>query len=203
MGGRAGYPYRVELTPRKQAILRSVVEEFVATGQPVGSKWIVERSELDVSSSTVRGELAELEGLGLLTHPHTSAGRVPTESGYRFYAETLVDALEGRPGPFSVDLSTMRNELEEALRQTTEALSEATHLLAVVSAPSWTREVVENLDVLRSPTMDDVDRARLLARGAAIREESLDFGRHVRRFPVAPEELLDRELAAAAVDPGS
>lgn len=74
---------------------------------------------------------------------------------------------------------------------------------AVVSAPSWTREVVENLDVLRSPTMDDVDRARLLARGAAIREESLDFGRHVRRFPVAPEELLDRELAAAAVDPGS
>ena len=77
------------------------------------------------------------------------------------------------------------------------------YLLAVVSAPSWTREVVENLDVLRSPTMDDVDRARLLARGAAIREESLDFGRHVRRFPVAPEELLDRELAAAAVDPGS
>lgn len=72
---------------------------------------------------------------------------------------------------------------------------------AVVSAPSWTREVVENLDVLRRPALEDVDRARLLARGAAIREESLDFGRHVRRFPIAPEELLERELAAAPVDP--
>lgn len=72
---------------------------------------------------------------------------------------------------------------------------------AVLSAPSWTREVVENLDVLRSPTLEDVDRDHLLARGAAIREESLDFGRHVRRFPVAPEELLERELAVAAGDP--
>lgn len=68
---------------------------------------------------------------------------------------------------------------------------------AVVSAPSWTREVVENLDVLRSPTLEDSDAARLRARGAVVREESLDFGRHVRRFPVAPEELLERELAAA------
>jgi len=139
----------VELSPRKQAILRRVVEEFVATGQPVGSRWIVERSELDVSSSTVRGELAELEGLGLLTHPHTSAGRIPTENGYRFYAETLVGALEGRPGPFSVDLSAMRNELEEALRQTTEALSEATHLLAVVSAPSIESAAVRHVEVLQ------------------------------------------------------
>jgi heat-inducible transcriptional repressor len=139
----------VELSARKQAILRRVVEEFVATGQPVGSKWIVERSELDVSSSTVRGELAELEGLGLLTHPHTSAGRIPTENGYRLYADSLVDALDGRPGPFSVDLSAMRNELEEALRRTTEALSEATHLLAVVSAPSIESAAVRHVEVLQ------------------------------------------------------
>lgn len=138
----------MELTPRKQAILRHVVEEFVATGQPVGSKWIVERSALDVSSSTVRGELAELENLGLLTHPHTSAGRMPTETGYRYYAEALITALDGRPGPFSVDLSAMRNELEEALQRTTEALSEATHLLAVVSAPSIESAAVRHVEVL-------------------------------------------------------
>ena len=88
----------MELTSRKREILRLVVEEYVASGQPVGSKSLVDRSGLDLSSSTVRSELAELESLGLLTHPHTSAGRVPTESGYDLYAQELVDSIEGRPG---------------------------------------------------------------------------------------------------------
>src|SRR6185503_15813967 len=126
----------VQLSERQQAVLRRVVEEFVGTGQPVGSKTLVERSDLRVSPSTVRGELAELENLGLLTHPHTSAGRTPTESGYRLYAEELVDTLEGRPEALGVDLSSMRDEIEQALRMTTEMLSDATRLLALVSAPS-------------------------------------------------------------------
>ena len=90
---------------------------------------------MDVSSSTVRSELAELETLGLLTHPHTSAGRVPTENGYRLYAEELVDTIDGRPERISLDVATMRNELEAALQSTTETLSQATRLLALVSAP--------------------------------------------------------------------
>src|SRR4249919_2199645 len=138
-----------QLSSRRREILRRVVEEHVVTGQPVGSKSLVERAGMDVSSSTVRGELAELEGLGLLTHPHTSAGRVPTENGYRLYADTLVGALDSRPGPFSVDLSAMRNELEEALRRTTEVLSETTHLLAVVSAPSIESAAVRHVEVLQ------------------------------------------------------
>src|SRR3990172_3219614 len=71
-------PCEMELSPRKREILRRVVEEYVATGQPVGSKVLVERSRMDVSPSTVRTELAELEGLGLLTHPHTSPPPLPT-----------------------------------------------------------------------------------------------------------------------------
>jgi heat-inducible transcriptional repressor len=139
----------VELTPRKLEILRRVVEEYVATGQPVGSRALVERSGLDVSSSTVRSELFELEAIGLLTHPHTSAGRVPTPSGYRVYTEELVAEIEGRPGPFPIDLTVMRNELEEALRRTTEALSDATHLLALVSAPALESAAVRHVEVLQ------------------------------------------------------
>ena len=139
----------MELSARKREILRRVVEEYVATGQPVGSKSIVERASLDVSSSTVRSELSELEAIGLLTHPHTSAGRVPTESGYRIYTEDLVGAIEGRPAPFPLDLTAMRNELEEALRRTTETLSEATHLLALVSAPSLEAAAVRHVDVVQ------------------------------------------------------
>ena len=76
---------------RSQAILRAVIEEYVTTAQPVGSHALVERYRLGVSSATVRSILAELEAAGLLTHPHTSAGRVPTDAGYRFFVESIVD----------------------------------------------------------------------------------------------------------------
>src|SRR5689334_22459751 len=78
---------------RSQAILRAVIEEYVTTAQPVGSQALVERYRLGVSSATVRAVLAELEAAGLLTHPHTSAGRVPTEHGYRYYVESIVDSV--------------------------------------------------------------------------------------------------------------
>jgi heat-inducible transcriptional repressor len=76
---------------RSQAILRAVIEEYVTTAQPVGSQALVERYRLGVSSATVRNILAELEMSGLLTHPHTSAGRMPTDAGYRFYVESIVE----------------------------------------------------------------------------------------------------------------
>jgi heat-inducible transcriptional repressor len=78
---------------RSQAILRAVIEEYVTSAQPVGSHALVERYRLGVSSATVRAVLADLEASGLLTHPHTSAGRVPTEQGYRYYVESIVDAV--------------------------------------------------------------------------------------------------------------
>ena len=97
----------------------------------------------------MRGELAELETLGLLMHPHTSAGRMPTETGYRVYAEELVDAVEGRPDALGVDLRSMRDEIEQALRTTTEMLSDATRLLALVSAPSLETASIRHIEVLR------------------------------------------------------
>ena len=137
------------LSSRRREILRRVVEEHIATGQPVGSKSLVERAGMDVSSSTVRSELAELEALGLLTHPHTSAGRVPTENGYRVYAEQLVDSIHERPEPTTIDVAAVRSELEEALRSTTETLSQATRLLALVSAPALESASVRHVDVLQ------------------------------------------------------
>src|SRR3954468_14329207 len=96
----------VELTPRQREILRRVVEEYVATGQPVGSKTLVERSAMTISSSTIRSELASLEELGLLPHPQPPAGRVPTEPGYRLYAGELLEHVDPQPREFPLDLST-------------------------------------------------------------------------------------------------
>jgi heat-inducible transcriptional repressor len=78
---------------RTQAILRAVIEEYVTTATPVGSQALVDRYSLGVSSATVRSILAELEANGLLTHPHTSAGRIPTDAGYRFFVESIVEAV--------------------------------------------------------------------------------------------------------------
>ncbi|MGH3071304.1 MAG: heat-inducible transcriptional repressor HrcA [Gaiellaceae bacterium] len=136
------------ISERKRDILRRVVEEYVATGEPVGSKTLVERAGLHVSPSTVRNELAELEALGLLTHPHTSAGRIPTGAGYRFYAAEVLARQEPRPARFPLDLTSMRSEVEDALQSTTEMLSQVTRLLALVSAPGLETAMVRHVEVL-------------------------------------------------------
>ena len=136
------------LTERQAEILRRVVEEHVESGEPVGSKNLVTRAGMTVSPSTVRAELAELERFGLLTHPHTSAGRIPTEAGYRFYARILLERLEPRPSPFPLALAATRSELEAALQETTETLSQATRLLALVSAPRLQTATVRHIEVL-------------------------------------------------------
>jgi heat-inducible transcriptional repressor len=141
-------PVQLQLTERQEDILRRVVEAYVVTGQPVGSKALVELGALTASASTVRAELAELESLGLLTHPHTSAGRVPTESGYRYYADELLRRPEGHPDAFPLDLHTQRTEVESALQATTEMLSQVTRLLALVSAPPLEATTVAHVEVL-------------------------------------------------------
>ena len=137
-----------QLSNRQQEILARVVEEYVSTGSPVGSKTLVERAGFDLSSSTVRYELAVLEEQGLLTHPHTSAGRVPTDLGYRFYVDRVLEHLEPRPAELDLHLSDTRNEVDAALRATTEALAQLTHLLALVSAPPLETTTVRHVEVL-------------------------------------------------------
>lgn len=139
---------QIELTPRQREILVRVVQEYVASGQPIGSKHLVESGGLAVSPSTVRNDLAELEARGLLTHPHTSAGRVPTERGYRFYADETLARQDPRPGRFPLELSALRREVDAALEATTEMLSSVTRLLALVSAPPLETTTVRHVEVL-------------------------------------------------------
>ena len=136
------------LTTRQEEILARVVEEYVSTGAPVGSKKLVESARIEASASTVRNELAVLEEQGLLMHPHTSAGRVPTEIGYRFYVDQLLERLEPKPAELLLDLSNARSQVDSALLATTEALSQLTHLLALVSAPPLEATQVHHIEVL-------------------------------------------------------
>jgi heat-inducible transcriptional repressor len=138
----------VQVTGRQQFILRKVVEGYVELENPVGSRWLSGQDDVPWGPSTVRAELARLEELGLLEHPHTSAGRVPTERGYRFYVDELVDerALPATRKP--VELSDMRREVDEAMRATTEQLSQVTDLLALVTAPPIETATIHRVEVL-------------------------------------------------------
>jgi len=135
----------VVLTPRQQLILRKVVELHTSTGLPVGSKTLAGDPDLDCGPSTVRNELAVLEERGLLAHPHTSAGRVPTDSGHRFYVDQLLPVAAGGR---SLELQLVRREVDEAMRITTETLSQVTNLLAIVSAPPIDTATVRHVEVL-------------------------------------------------------
>ena len=131
------------LTPRQALLLGKVVDGFAQTGQPVGSKTLAADPDVNAGPSTIRNELAVLEERGLLAHPHTSAGRVPTDAGYRFYVDELLPAA-----PPKLRLELVRREVDEAMRVTTETLSQVTNLLAIVSAPPLATTTIRHIEVL-------------------------------------------------------
>ena len=123
-----------------------VVDLYAATGQPVGSRVLSETPEVGFGPSTIRNELAILEERGLLAHPHTSAGRVPTDAGHRYYVDRLLPTVPR--GNASVALELTRREVEEAMRVTTETLSQVTNLMAIVSAPPVETSTIRHIEVL-------------------------------------------------------
>jgi heat-inducible transcriptional repressor len=133
------------LTPRQERILELVVEGYLEGGHPLGSKAIAAESQLGVGPSTVRYELAMLEEQGLLAHPHTSAGRVPTDAGYRYFVDRLLEP----PQRAELEIELVRREVDDAMRVAAETLSQVTSLLAVVTAPSIETATIRHVEVIQ------------------------------------------------------
>ena len=123
------------LDSRKEILLRLTVRRYVKTAEPVGSAWLADESGLDVSSATVRNELAELETAGYLLQPHTSAGRAPSEKGYRYYVDRFLE--KKKPGAATQDAfaAAIRDaeETSDRLRRAAKALAELSHESALVA----------------------------------------------------------------------
>jgi heat-inducible transcriptional repressor len=141
-------PETSSLTERKAAVLRAVVEEYVRTGEPVGSEKVAENSTLGVSSATIRNELSALEEMGYLGHPHTSAGRVPTDLGYRQFVNSLPPGKlrETQKRAVSDFFSQAVMDLEETLRGATRLLSHLTTYAGLATPPSMTEERVVHVE---------------------------------------------------------
>ncbi len=134
------------LSERQERVLQRLVEDYLDAGVPVGSKALAQ--SFTWGPSTIRGELASLEEFGLLQHPHTSAGRVPTEAGYRYFVDRLLPAQAAVVEKPAVALTLVRHEVDEAMRVTTETLSQVTNLLALVTAPPIDTATIRHIEVL-------------------------------------------------------
>ncbi len=139
------------VTPRGAQVLGDVVASYGATGEPVGSKTLVESGNYQLSGASLRNVMSELEDMGLLTHPHTSAGRIPTAAGYRYYAEHLVTAETPDAATQAALISQMapRKGMMTVANDVSQALSAFTHCASLVTVPQHADDLLEHVDFIR------------------------------------------------------
>src|SRR4249919_2676185 len=135
---------------RKLAVLRAIVEDYVDTQEPVGSKALVERHQLGVSPATVRNDMATLEDEGFITQPHTSAGRVPTDKGYRLFVDRLTTVKPMSPAEKRA-ISTFLDgavDLDDVVQRSVRLLAQLTRQVAIVQYPTLARSTVRHVEVV-------------------------------------------------------
>lgn len=135
------------LTSRNIAILKAIVEEFIATAEPVGSKTLVEKFDLPYSSATIRNDMAQLESLGYLEKPHTSAGRVPSNKGYQYYCENLIATGTDEKMKYAIAniFADQTINIEEAIKESCQVIADMTNLVSGVLGPDASQQTLEHI----------------------------------------------------------
>jgi len=195
---------QVNAEERRFAVLRAIVADYVRTQEPVGSKMIVDRHNLGVSSATVRNDMALLEDEGLIAQPHTSAGRIPTDKGYRLFVDRLaqvnpLSAAERRAVQAFLDGAV---DLDDVLRRSVRLLAQLTRQVAVVQYPTLTRSTVRDLELV--PLTPARLMLVLITDSGRVDQRVVDLGEVLSEADVAGLRsmlngaLVGRPLAAAS-----
>ena len=145
-----------DLDARKQTILKVIISNYLETGEPVGSRTISKLSDLNLSSATIRNEMSDLEELGYIVQPHTSAGRIPTDKGYRFYVDTVMSEKEETEKEHGVLLERV-DKLENLLMKVAKVLAYNTQYAAMVTSPMLLNKQVKFIQ------LSQVDEEKLVA----------------------------------------
>src|SRR4051795_3836636 len=199
---------RVNAEERRFAVLRAIVADFVRTQEPVGSKMIVDRHNLGVSSATVRNDMAALEDEGLIVQPHTSAGRVPTDKGYRLFVDKLAQVKPLSPAERRAVQAFLDGaiDLDDVLRRSVRLLAQLTRQVAVVQYPTLTRSTVRHLEVVQlTPArlmlvlITDAGRVdqRMVELGDVIDEEGTAKIRAMLNSAMCGQRLTDASVRVA------
>lgn len=198
-----------DLNERKSKILQTIIDEYISTAEPVGSRAISKKNELGLSSATIRNEMADLEEMGYLIQPHTSSGRVPSDSGYRFYVNTLMTRYQNsveNMERLQFDFEKRVTQLEMLVNKMRTALSAVTDYTTFITTPDFKRSVIKKIDLLSlSPgtilviliTDDGVVKNRIIS--ADIGEYELDDLRNKvnEEFAgIAANEITHQKIAS-------
>ncbi len=181
---------------RRLAVLRAIVEDYVQTHEPVGSKALVERHALGVSPATIRNDMAALEEEGLIAQPHTSAGRIPTDKGYRLFVDRLstVKPLSAPEKKAIASLLDGAVDLDDVVDRTVRLLAQLTHQVAVVQYPSLTRSTVRHVELV--PLGGGRLLVVLITNTGRVEQRFVDVGRDVPEGTLADlRSRLNAEVA--------
>jgi len=141
----------MEMNERKRKILHTIINEYVTSAEPVGSRHIAKNLDLGLSSATIRNEMADLEEMGYLEQPHTSAGRVPSDKGYRFYVNELMKGYEVSQRDIDILASAMEvklNQFDKVIRQASMMLSQLTNYTAVLMTPETKQGAIKTIELI-------------------------------------------------------
>jgi heat-inducible transcriptional repressor len=184
----------IQLSERQQIVLRLIVEEYVKSAMPVSSRSIVDDHNLGVSSATIRNEMATLEELGYLMHPHTSAGRVPTELGYRYFVEKLMEKVDlpaAEQRMISHQFHQARLDLDHWLRLSAAVLAHASQNASLVTAPKSARCYLEHIELIS--VRDNIILLILVLQGGTLKQQILVLDKPSNQDELSPlsQQLTD------------
>ena len=162
----------MQLDERKTKILQAIIRNYLETGEPVGSRTISKYTDLNLSSATIRNEMADLEELGYIVQPHTSAGRIPSDKGYRFYVDAMMEEKGREVADMKEMLLEKEDKMETLLKQVVRVLAQSTNYATMISAPQIHRNKLKFIQLSR------VDQGQILAvivvEGNMIKNHMLD-----------------------------
>ena len=165
----------MELSDRKRTILYAIIKTYLETGEPVGSRTISKYTDLNLSSATIRNEMSDLEDMGYIFQPHTSSGRIPSDKGYRFYVDQLMQDKEREVNEMKEILIEKADKMERMLKQVARSLSVNTNYAAMISAPQYHRNKLKFLQLSRMN--EDQIVVVIVVEGNIIKNHIIDIDR--------------------------
>ena len=171
------------LDERKTKILKAIIRNYLETGEPVGSRTISKDSDLNLSSATIRNEMADLEEMGYILQPHTSAGRIPSDKGYRFYVDHLIEEKDNEVTQMKEFMIEHTEKVEQVLKQVAKVLATNTNYAAMISAPSYQKSRVKFIQL--SQVDDEQILAVIVREGNIVKNKIISVGE-----PLGNEGLL-------------
>lgn len=177
-----------ELDARKLTILKAIIRNYLETGEPVGSRTISKYTTLKLSSATIRNEMSDLEEMGYIVQPHTSAGRIPSDKGYRFYVDQLVNEKTQQVTTMNSLMIAKTNRMEEVLKQVVRMLANNTNYTTMISSPSYKRNKVKFIQLSRLNSRQILDV--VVIEGNIVKNHILDLTNTITDEQILKMNLL-------------